>query len=1218
MTDPRLDALHADLARQRAIFDSVADFAVIVTDPDGRVTDWNAGAAAVLGWSADEMLGRPIDCMFTPEDHDAGRAETERTLAHRDGRVTDDRWHVRKDGARIWASGEMVRLRGEGGADLGFVKMLRDRTDEHRDGEALREAEARLRHAQEAGGIGVFSVGVDDGVLVATPHFCRLYGLPEQERVPAEAFEQLVLPEDRTLASSAATRRSGGAPTDVEYRIHRADTGELRWIARKGEIERDAEGRPLRFVGVARDITEQVVARQQLAEEREQLAQLFEQAPTFMAILRGPEYRFERVNPGYTQLIGGRQVLGMTVAEALPEAGAQGFLALLDGVYRSGQAFSADGFKFVLEPDDGGPADERYLDFVYQPLRDPAGEVTGIFVEGADVTERRAASEALAESEARYRALFGAVDTGFCIVEMRFDADSRATDYRIVEGNAAFEEMTGLVDSAGKWVSEIAPGLERHWFDTYGQVALSGERARFENRAEPFGRWFDVQALRIGEAEAKRVAILFNDITERKAIEARQKALLELGDALRDLTEPTEIAYAASEILGRALGVSRVGYGVIDKVAETITIERDWNAPGVTTLAGMLQFRDYGSYIEDLKRGETVAIADAARDPRTRNTAAALAGISATSFVNMPLVEQGQFVALLYANHARARAWSDGDMTLMRDVGERVRAATERVRSDAARRESEEQFRIFAQAVPNQIWASRPDGYLYWFNNQVFAYTGMTTETTEGGDAWGAMVHPDDRDAAGAAWAHALASGEVYATEFRVRRHDGVYRWFLVRAEPVRGDDGTITRWVGTNTDIDDSRRQAAELHRLNSTLEEQVAERTRELMQAEAALRQSQKMEAVGQLTGGLAHDFNNLLTGITGSLELLGIRIAQGRFNDVERYTNAAQGAAKRAAALTHRLLAFSRRQTLDPRPTDVNRLVSGMEDMVRRAVGPNVAVEVVAAGGLWPTLVDPNQLENALLNLCINARDAMPDGGRLTIETGNRWLDIRAAKERDLDPGQYVSLCVSDNGTGMTPDVIAKAFDPFFTTKPIGVGTGLGLSMIYGFARQSGGQVRIYSEVGDGTMVCLYLPRHLGPAEEAEAVPELGDSPRAIDGETVLVVDDEPTVRMLVVEVLEELGYAAIEAADGAAGLKLLQSDVRIDLLVTDVGLPGGMNGRQMADAARVSRPELKILFITGYAENAVLGNGLLDAGMHVMTKPFAMEALAGRIKELIGSG
>ena len=379
--------------------------------------------------------------------------------------------------------------------------------------------------------------------------------------------------------------------------------------------------------------------------------------------------------------------------------------------------------------------------------------------------------------------------------------------------------------------------------------------------------------------------------------------------------------------------------------------------------------------------------------------------------------------------------------------------------------------------------------------------------------------------------------------------------------------------------------------------------------------LRQAQKMEAIGQLTGGLAHDFNNLLTGIAGSLELLETRVAQGRTKDLDRYTTAAQGAARRAAALTHRLLAFSRRQTLDPQPTNINRLVTGMEELIRRTVGPAIAVEVVAAGGVWATRLDPNQLENALLNLCINARDAMPDGGRMTIETGNKWLDERAAGERDLPPGQYVTLCVSDTGTGMPAEVAARAFDPFFTTKPIGQGTGLGLSMIYGFVRQSGGQARIYSEPGQGTLICLYLPRHLGEAEEPGLPAGTEAAPRAEAGWTVLVVDDEPTVRMLVVEVLNDLGYAAIEAADGASGLRVLQSDARIDLLVTDVGLPGGMNGRQVADAARGIRPELKVLFITGYAENAVLSHGHLDPGMHVMTKPFAMDALASRITDLI---
>jgi CheY-like chemotaxis protein len=332
------------------------------------------------------------------------------------------------------------------------------------------------------------------------------------------------------------------------------------------------------------------------------------------------------------------------------------------------------------------------------------------------------------------------------------------------------------------------------------------------------------------------------------------------------------------------------------------------------------------------------------------------------------------------------------------------------------------------------------------------------------------------------------------------------------------------------------------------------------------------------------------------------------------IERYIDNAKTATQRAAALTQRLLAFSRRQTLDPHPTDVNKLVNGMEDLIRGTVGPNIALEIVGAAGLWTARIDPAQLENALLNLCINARDAMaPNGGRITIETANKWLDDRAATERDLAPGQYLSISVSDTGSGMTPEIVAHAFDPFYTTKPLGKGTGLGLSMVYGFARQSGGQIRIYTEIGKGTTMCLYLPRYAGEAD-ADVAP----ASRLINhggGEVVMVIDDEPPIRALILEVLKECGYQAIEAGDGPAGLRILQSDTRIDLLVTDVGLPGGMNGRQVADAARVVRPDLKILFITGYAENAAVGNGHLEPGMDVMTKPFDMVALSDKVRDLI---
>ncbi len=363
---------------------------------------------------------------------------------------------------------------------------------------------------------------------------------------------------------------------------------------------------------------------------------------------------------------------------------------------------------------------------------------------------------------------------------------------------------------------------------------------------------------------------------------------------------------------------------------------------------------------------------------------------SANAFVNVPVIEQGRLVAVLFLNNAKVRHWSREDLAFVREIAERTRTATERLKA--------------AEAL-----------------------------------------------------------------------------------------------------------RQA------NATLEAKVDERTADLVAASEALRQSQKMEAVGQLTGGIAHDFNNLLAGISGSLELLDKRLSQGRLEGVARYINVAQESARRAASLTQRLLAFARRQTLDPKIVDVNRTIAGMADLLQRSVGPDVHVEVVQAGGVWGAKLDPSQLENAILNLCINARDAMaPDGGRITIETANKWLDDRAAKERDLPPGQYVSLCVSDAGAGMTPDVIEKIFDPFFTTKPLGQGTGLGLSMIYGFVRQSGGQVRVYSEVGKGTTMCMYFPRFAGDVTDEDR-PD--DSAIDVgDGETVLIIDDEPAIRMVIAEVLD----------------------------------------------------------------------------------------------------
>jgi PAS domain S-box-containing protein len=652
---------------------------------------------------------------------------------------------------------------------------------------------------------------------------------------------------------------------------------------------------------------------------------------------------------------------------------------------------------------------------------------------------------------------------------------------------------------------------------------------------------------------------------------------------------------------------------------------------------------------------------------------------------------------------------------------------TEQVMAEQALRQSEEEFRTLAEAVPHHIWTARPDGRLNWFNPRVYDYAGSVGGELDG-DRWGKIVHPDDVAGAVAAWTRAISSGEPYEVEFRLRRADGEFRWFLGRAVPARDQQGRIVRWIGTNTDVHDQKLITDQLADLNATLAQRVEEKTRErdriwnvsqdlllvadrngvwrtvnpawtrtlgwseaellnrtsewlehpgdhgmtqaqvktlgaidatvrfesrfrhkdgsyrwlswtgvpdrdhiyavardvtaekaaaerLRAAEEALLQSQKMEAVGQLTGGIAHDFNNLLTGIVGSLDLLQTRLDQGRTENVARYINAAMTSANRAAALTHRLLAFARRQPLIPKSVDVNRLVVSLEDLLRRTIGESIDLEIIAPNDLWFTLCDPNQLESALLNLAINARDAMPDGGKLTITTMNARLDSVTADTPALVPGDYICIGVTDTGVGMSADVAARAFDPFFTTKPIGQGTGLGLSMIYGFARQSNGHVTIDSKLGQGTSVRLYLPRHQGEVA-AQYAPAVKVAEPAAAGETILVVEDEPVVRGVIVEMLGEQGYRTLQAVDGTSGLEILRRGERIDLLVTDIGLPG-FNGRQLADQARETRPDLKILFITGYAESVAISEGFLPAGMEMITKPFDLEILSQRIRAMISS-
>jgi len=827
-----------------------------------------------------------------------------------------------------------------------------------------------------------------------------------------------------------------------------------------------------------------------------------------------------------------------------------------------------------------------------------------ILAEGAAVLAPRGRDSAIACAMLREGG-FNAepmADLPALVAALRSGAGFAIVTEEAVRG-ADLRDLDRFLQDQGEWsdfpfiiLTERGGGLERN----PGAVRLLDSLGNVTFLERPFHPTTLLSLARSALRARRRQYDAQKRLEDIRKGEERHTALLALGDRLRLMDDAEAMSFAAAEILGTSLGVSRAGYGMIDPVAETIAIERDWNQPGTSSLAGILHFRDYGSYIEDLKRGELVAIADARSDPRTQANAAALEAIHARAVFNMPILDRGDVIALLYLNHIGPREWPADDVAFVRDVADRTQAAIER-------RQAEQSLENFAETLERQVeertrerdrtWQTSQDllavvaadGRFLSVNPAWTSLLGWRTDEIVGRDHV-SFSHPEDRPASDAALQRAKQSG-LNQYENRVRHKDGSYRWFSWVASPEEG----LVYASGRHITVE----KEAQL----------------ELEATQDQLRQAQKMEAVGQLTGGLAHDFNNLLTGISGSLELIQMRVQQGRPGEIDRYVGMAQHAAKRAAALTHRLLAFSRRQTLDPKPTNINRLVAGLDEFLRRSVGPTIEVETVEAGGLWTTLIDPNQLENALLNLCLNARDAMPDGGKITIETANKWLDATGARERDLEPGQYVSLCVTDTGTGMSPETIGRVFDPFFTTKPLGEGTGLGLSMIYGFVRQSGGQVRIYSELGEGTTMCLYFPRvHMQDEAEEEGTIEEAP-PLSPSGETVLVVDDEPAIRSLVADVLAGLGYSAIEASDGASGLAILNAPHRIDLLVTDVGLPKGMNGRQLADAARTGRPDLKVLFITGYAENAVVGNGRLDPGMHVLTKPFTLEGLAARIRDLV---
>jgi PAS domain S-box-containing protein len=898
------EALKASERQSRQILNGAIDYAIIALDLDGKIMRWNEGARRIFGWTEEEVVGRPWELLFEREDVMSGKPRHAIDSAWELGTAHHDRWHVRKSGERFWASGSISRILDEAGKPAGVVKVLSDKTQEHFAAQALIEAEARLRRAQEAGGVGVFSLDLETGILSPTPEFCKIYGLSETGNIPISRVETLVAEEDRHTASTMESRRTGLAPLNVEYRIRRASDGQKRVIARKGEFERDAQGKPVRFVGVVQDITERRRAQREL---------------------RDSEARFR------------------ALAQAIPN------------------------HVWTARPDGSM---EWFNDRTYEYAGLPTGALEG------------------------------------------------AEWLRIVHPE-------DLAETAAAWTAATAAG------HTY-QV-----EHRLRDRTGAF-RWHIVRGVPISDETGRIVRWIGTntDIEEQRETRAKLEEL--------------------NHILGQR---------VTDRTAE------------------------------------------------------------------------------------RDRMWRlSTDIMLVADFAATIIAV-------------------------NPAWKAT----FGWEEHELV------------GQSFVALIHPDDV-AATLSEVGKLSEGvTTFSFENRYRAKDGSYRTISWTAAP---DDAYIH---ANGRDVTEEREAAKALRR------------------TELALQQAQKMEAIGNLTGGVAHDFNNLLQVVAGNLQLLAKDVA-GNEKAGRRIANALAGV-DRGSKLASQLLAFGRRQPLDPRVVNVGRLIRGMDEMVRRTIGEGIEVETIVSGGLWNTLVDPMQIENALLNLAINARDAMDGFGKLTIEVGNAYIDDAYVRlHDDVSPGQYVALAVTDTGAGMSPEVIEKVFEPFFSTKPEGKGTGLGLSMVYGFVKQTGGHVKIYSEVGHGTTVKIYLPRSV-QQEDQEVIHV--DQPVEGGQETILVAEDDEGVRATVVELLQELGYRVLKASDAGAALTIIESGIPIDMLFTDVVMPGQLKSAELAVKAKERLPGLAVLFTSGYTENSIVHGGRLDPGVQLLSKPYTREALARKIRHVLNN-
>jgi PAS domain S-box-containing protein len=724
-----------------------------------------------------------------------------------------------------------------------------------------------------------------------------------------------------------------------------------------------------------------------------------------------------------------------------------------------------------------------------------------------------------------------------------------------------------------------------------------------------------------------------HEITGQVMASRRQTFRLALERRLRDIADPAAIVALTQSMLGEHLGVSRVGYGEVDaRTLRYFTTRDNWTDGTVPPRHGTHDLEAFGpDIVGPLRRGETLVVNDVAADPRTcaPGSLAAFAAIETASLVTATLLKDGRMRAALYVHDRAPRLWSPADVALVEEVAERIWSAVERAHAETALRASEMRYRSLVESTAAIVWDAPANGAFETPQPHWSAFTGQSWDELKG-YGWLEAVHPDDRERIAEIWARCVRDHAPYHAEYRLRRRDGAYRHMLARAVPIADATGEIASWIGSHVDVHDLRLAEAELRRLNETLETQVDTRTAELLKAEEALRQAQKMEAIGQLTGGVAHDFNNLLTVVTGSLDIARRSLAAGDEARTQRLIDNALKGAQRAAALTQRLLAFSRRQPLAPRALDVNELVTSMAaDLLARTLGEAITLETHASPDLWPAVADPNQLENAILNLAVNGRDAMAGcaDARLTIRTANREIAPMAAAAAGIAPGRYVEIAVSDRGGGIPPEIMSRIFEPFYTTKEQGKGTGLGLPTVFGFMKQSGGTVLLESVVGEGTTVQLLLPvaetkaaalpvaRQAAPGAPVESVRAAGGGPL-----TVLVVEDQEAVGDLAEAVLADAGYRVLRASDGPKALAIMAEPEgeAVGLLFSDVVMPGGMSGLDLAREVGARRPDLPILLTTGYAHASLGLHGDADheAAYPILDKPYRRYDLLAKVRDVLG--